>query len=223
LNLPASAGLAFLGVPIIAVLFEYGRFTATDTLATAWALAAYALGLCAYSAVKVLVPACYAMGNTRSAVISSLISILTTLLLNVWTVKVLGYPGLALGTSIAAMLNAVYLIWRLSNLLAAEGGKLQTGRIFFAFLQHTLVAVAMGATCWATWSWGWSPLQSLWVEAWGASGIIVVGIRALGVALLIAEGLVVLLLLARLFGIVETVEANRYLLGAFKRKLGIKS
>ncbi len=60
INLPASAGLAFLGVPIVQLLFEYGPFSSQDTQATALALTAYAVGLTAYSAVKVLVPVCYA-------------------------------------------------------------------------------------------------------------------------------------------------------------------
>ncbi len=68
-NLPASAGLAFLGFPIIELIFQYGRFRPDDAKATAWALAMYAIGLTAYSAVKVLVPACYALGNTRVPVI----------------------------------------------------------------------------------------------------------------------------------------------------------
>jgi putative peptidoglycan lipid II flippase len=74
INFPASSGLAFLGVPIISLIFEHGRFTHADTVSTAHALAAYAVGLTAYSVVKVLVPICYAIGETRLAVFSSVFS-----------------------------------------------------------------------------------------------------------------------------------------------------
>ena len=93
-NLPASAGLAFLGLPIIELIFQYGRFYPQDTQATAMALAMYAVGLTAYSAVKVLVPACYALGNTRIAVLSSVLSVILTITLNLIMVKSCGYWGL---------------------------------------------------------------------------------------------------------------------------------
>ncbi len=60
INFAASAGLAALGVPIISLIFEHGKFQPADTLATAHALAAYSIGLTFYSVVKVLVPICYA-------------------------------------------------------------------------------------------------------------------------------------------------------------------
>ena len=102
INLPASAGLDFLGFPIIELIFQYGRFNTADTEATATALAMYSVGLTAYSAVKVLVPACYALGNTRLPVLSSVLAVLFTIILNLLMVKPFGYWGLALGTSLAA-------------------------------------------------------------------------------------------------------------------------
>ncbi len=217
INLPASAGLAFLGVPIIALLFQYGRFTSDDTLATAWALAAYSVGLCAYSAVKVLVPACYALGNTRSAVISSLISIGTTLLLNIWLVRYLGYAGLALGTSIAALLNGAYLLVRIRNVLRPAGGNLSLVRIGWAFLLHGGVSLLMGGICWASWRWGWAPLEEKLLQ--GQASWKMPGVRAVGVGLLVSEGVLVLLVLARLLGVQETLEATRFFTSRLKNKL----
>src|SRR5688572_28347126 len=54
LSVPATAGLMALSVPIVRLLFERGRFDADDTEATAVALALYAIGLVAYTGVKVL-------------------------------------------------------------------------------------------------------------------------------------------------------------------------
>jgi len=217
INLPASAGLAFLGVPIIALLFQYGRFTAHDAESTAWALAAYSVGLCAYSAVKVLVPACYALGNTRSAVISSLISIGTTLILNIWLVRFLGYAGLALGTSIAALLNGIYLLVRIRNILGTAGGSFSLLRIGSAFLLHGLVSLLMGLTCWVSWRWGWAPFEVALIA--GAPHWALPGIRAVGVGLLVLEGVFVLLLLARLLGVQEILETTRFFTSRLKNKL----
>ena len=54
LNVPSAVGLAVLSRPIIGLVYQHGRFAAQDTLKTADALVFYAIGLYAYSGVKVL-------------------------------------------------------------------------------------------------------------------------------------------------------------------------
>src|SRR5690606_17733061 len=124
INLPASAGLAFLGVHIIQLIFEYGEFTPSDTHATAMALAMYAIGLAAYSGVKVLVPACYALGSSRIPVALSMLSVAANILLNLLMIEPFGYWGLALGTSITSFLNALLLLGGVRFLLRKKGGTL---------------------------------------------------------------------------------------------------
>src|SRR5690606_27980384 len=60
LTLPATVALLVIPGPIIQVLFERAAFTAVDTAATAPALAAYAAGLPAFVAIKVLQPGYFA-------------------------------------------------------------------------------------------------------------------------------------------------------------------
>ena len=60
LNLPATIGLIVLARPIVAVIFEHGEFTASDTIATAAALQLYAIGLIGYSIVRIISPTFYA-------------------------------------------------------------------------------------------------------------------------------------------------------------------
>src|SRR5688572_19260088 len=76
LNVPATVGLFVLATPIVALIFERGRFTPADTAATAAALACYAPGLIGYSAVKLISPAFYAMNNSRIPVVASAVSVL---------------------------------------------------------------------------------------------------------------------------------------------------
>jgi putative peptidoglycan lipid II flippase len=147
INLPASAGLAFLGYPIIAMIFEYGRFHPEDTRATAMALAMYSIGLSAYSAVKVLVPACYALGNTRLPVISSCLAVGVNIALNMLMVKPFGYWGLALGTSIAAIFNGMFLIGAIHKLITQNGGEFPLWPVFKSFLEYLVVALVMGTIC----------------------------------------------------------------------------
>jgi putative peptidoglycan lipid II flippase len=111
LCLPAAAGLALLGVPVIGLVYEHGRFTSADTGAAAEALGGYALGLAGYAGIKVLVPAFYALGDTRLPMRVSCLSIATNWALNWLFVRGLGFGhlGLALATSGVALGNFALL------------------------------------------------------------------------------------------------------------------
>ena len=110
LNVPATIGLLVLATPIVRLIFERGRFTPADTAATAAALVCYAPGLIGYSAVKLVSPSFYALGNSRIPVIASAASVAFNIALNLVLVRSLGHRGLALGTAAAALLNAGLLL-----------------------------------------------------------------------------------------------------------------
>jgi putative peptidoglycan lipid II flippase len=164
-NFPASAGLAFLGVPILSLIFEYGRFSSVDTFNTARALSAYALGLTAYSVVKVLVPVCYAIGETRIAVVSSFFSVGVNLGFNFLLVDRLGFVGLALGTSLTAILNALLLwIW-IGRRLRTEGVEPPGKDLFRAGSGTLLLSLGMGVCVWSLDHWclrPWVPENPAW-------------------------------------------------------------
>jgi putative peptidoglycan lipid II flippase len=68
ITFPATVGLILLRREIIEVLFEHGNFDAASTTLTAWALPFFALGLSAFAMVKIIVPAFYALQDTRTPV-----------------------------------------------------------------------------------------------------------------------------------------------------------
>jgi putative peptidoglycan lipid II flippase len=105
LTVPSTVGLALLGVPIIRLIFQHGRFSPHATLETARALTGYAVGLVAYAAIKVVAPAFYALGRTRVPVAASLAAVAANLIWNFLTFRRFGHVGLALGTSLAALVN----------------------------------------------------------------------------------------------------------------------
>ena len=111
LTLPSAAGLAVLGEPVMRLIYEHGRFSPTDTIATAAALAAYAFGLPGYAAVKILQPAYVAMGDAKTPMYTSLFAVACNASLNYLFIKVLhvGHVGLAMSTSIMATFNVVIL------------------------------------------------------------------------------------------------------------------
>ena len=140
LNVPATIGLILLAVPIVRVIFERGSFLPSDTAATAAALQFYALGLVGYSVVRIASPTFYALGRNRTPVAVSIVTVLVNAALNIWLVRMLGYRGLALGTSIAALFNALVLMTLLRRQLHGIEGK----RIADAFVRIAAASVAMG-------------------------------------------------------------------------------
>src|SRR5207244_3849706 len=102
--LPATIGLLVLRAPITRVLFERGRFTSADTLATAQALSGYAVGLVAFAAARITAQAFYAVRRpgvaVRLGVLAVAANVLTALVLMGLGV---GHAGLAYASSVGAL------------------------------------------------------------------------------------------------------------------------
>jgi len=109
ITIPASVGLAVLAEPIIALIFQHGRFTAFDTGQTAGALVFYTLGLFAYAGVKVMVPVFYALHNTKYPVIGSFLAVAANFFFVVLTLAPFQHRAIALATSLSMILNFIFL------------------------------------------------------------------------------------------------------------------
>jgi putative peptidoglycan lipid II flippase len=105
LTVPATVGLMVLGVPVVRLLYERGRFTPADTQATAVALFLYSFGLVGYTGVKLLAPAFYALGRPRVPLAASVLAVVTNLTVILLGHAALGYRAIALGTALGAILN----------------------------------------------------------------------------------------------------------------------
>lgn len=111
LTIPCAVGLIFFAEPIISLIFQRGQFNNESLIQTAAALQFYAVGLVAYSSIKVLAPAFYALNRRNLPMIVSFFSIATNYLLNqLFTFQLgWGHRGLAFSTSIVAIINFVIL------------------------------------------------------------------------------------------------------------------
>ncbi len=172
LTIPCAVGLWILGEPIIRLIYERGAFLSTDTSATAQALTHYAIGLPAYAAVKVLAPAFYARKNARAPMFASIAAVIVNIVFNLAVYRTMGFKGLALGTSLAMMVNLGLLtfwfqtgqvglpLWKLSKRVfmiglscvpmawvALEGHGYLSGQVpgFFGYLLDTLVPIVLAA------------------------------------------------------------------------------
>jgi putative peptidoglycan lipid II flippase len=105
LTLPAALALIVSAWPIIAVLFGRGAFEADSVTRAAQALAAYAIGLPAFVAVKVVAPGFFARGDTATPVKIGLAAVVLNLALNLAFMVPLRHVGPPLATSLAASFN----------------------------------------------------------------------------------------------------------------------
>ena len=144
LTLPATLILIALARPIVALLYQHGRFTANDTVETARALWGYGVGLAAFSAVRVMVPAFYSLGLARIPVMISFVTIGTTVVLNFILMGPLRHAGLALATSIGSVLNFILLLWMLRSRIGGIGGRV----LATAGIKIFVASVAAGAAAW---------------------------------------------------------------------------
>ena len=131
--LPAAIGLVLIADPITSVLFQRGQFGPAEAQQTAVAVRFFALGLWSVACVRVVVPAFYALEDTRTPVLTAALAFLANLAFVILFIGPLPVPpdsaigaalahatravgilelrhgGLALATSLSATVNLVSL------------------------------------------------------------------------------------------------------------------
>ncbi len=152
--LPSLVGLLILREAIVAVLFRHGVFDLESTRKTAEALFYYAIGLWAFSAVRILLNFFYALQDTRTPVKAASISIVANIVLGLTLMGPMGHGGLALATSLASMVNLALLVIWLRRKLGPLGGS----GLVRDVSKSAACAVVMGAVVMAL-AAAWPPLE----------------------------------------------------------------
>jgi putative peptidoglycan lipid II flippase len=145
LTLPAAVGLMLLSQLIIATLFERGAFGPAESAATGAALAAFAAGLPAYVIIKVLTPGFYAREDTATPLKIALATVAVNIALTVLLMQSLAHVGIALGTALAAWLNAAVL----AIVLARRGHFATDPRLIRRSIRILAATAIMAAGLWA--------------------------------------------------------------------------
>lgn len=189
MTIPASVGLMVLAEPIISVLYQHGRFGAHETAESAGALRFYAIGLCGYAALKVLVNAFYALDKRKTPMVVSSLAVGVNLLLNwIFTLQLgWGHRGLAFSTACVATSNFLILY----VLMRAHLGTLESramlrllGRIAVATSCLLAISWAGGHYLLANWALQafWPKLASLLLVIGAAAGAFFLAASALGIS-----------------------------------------
>ena len=109
LGLPAMMGLIVLAKPMLMVLFMRGAFSIHDVEMASYSLMAYGSGLLSFMLIKVLAPGYYSRQDTKTPVRYGIIAMVTNMGFNLLFAIPFGYVGLAIATSMSALLNATLL------------------------------------------------------------------------------------------------------------------
>ena len=144
-TVPASVGLAILGESMIGIVYQHGRFLASDTHQTAVALSCYSIGLAAFALMKLIAPAFYALGDSRTPMLVGMASVVVNGVTAFTAVRFLGFghAGLALSLSIVCIFNVAALL----TLLSSRIGGIRGGEIAMSFVKILGASAAMGFAC----------------------------------------------------------------------------
>ncbi len=146
LILPAAVGLFAMAIPIIALLFEHGAFTASDSEITAQALRLYLVGLPFAAVDLLLVYAFYARKDTLTPALIGVVSLLVYMLVAVALVDTYGLYSLMVADSIKHFVHALIS----GVLLARRMDGFGSQRLLLTFAKTFTASLIMGIVAWVT-------------------------------------------------------------------------
>lgn len=141
LSFPAAVLMIVLAYPVINILFEHGRFTASDSQMTSYAVIAYSVGLPCYVLVKALMPNFFARGDTVTPVKYSAVVFLTNLIFNLILMRPFGHVGIAAATTIAAFVSLFQYVYGLKK----RGYWQVSGVLIYKIAKIAFCSLLMGA------------------------------------------------------------------------------
>ncbi|MBI5866712.1 MAG: murein biosynthesis integral membrane protein MurJ [candidate division Zixibacteria bacterium] len=150
LVIPTALAFMILGQPICAALFQRGRFDAAASMHTARALGFYAIGLLAMATIRVTTPLFYAHHDTRTPALCGVISVTANLIGMSILVSYLGYGGLALSVSCAAIVQITVLL----VIAQRRYGPLGLFDLGKSLLTLTVVGLGCVGAGWGAWHFG---------------------------------------------------------------------
>lgn len=137
---PTSVGAIVLAEPIVRFVFERGAFDSYATKMTAIALVCYSIGMTGFGLRDILNKVFYSIQDTKTPMINGTICIILNIILNIFLIKFLGHAGLALATSISALICIILLLRSLNRKIGYFG----QDKIFKTFMKSVISSVIMG-------------------------------------------------------------------------------
>lgn len=110
-GIPAGVVLAVMAGPMLSTLFQHGHFDEHAVLMSRQSLMAFAIGITPFMLVKILAAGFYAKQNMQTPVRIGVIAMLANIVLNFVLIGPLAHAGIALATSLSALVNSGFLYY----------------------------------------------------------------------------------------------------------------
>jgi putative peptidoglycan lipid II flippase len=146
LIIPATVGLFILAGPVVGLIFEHGKFHATDTAITALALRLYLLGLPFAAIDLLLVFAFYARQNTLTPALIGLISLAAYMVVAIFLLPWYSFFALMIADSVKHLVHTGVSAWLLGRGMGGYGNQ----RLITTAARASLAAAGMGALTFGT-------------------------------------------------------------------------
>jgi putative peptidoglycan lipid II flippase len=153
IGLPASVGMIVVRYPAVRLLFQHGKFTATDTKLVAISTAVYSAAIWAFSLQQILNRGYYALHDTTTPLVWGIVNLLLNLVVELpllWILpnyvdKDIAETGMAWGTLVSFALQAVVMTMMLSRRVGGVG----LGSILPGVAKMLIASAVMWLACWA--------------------------------------------------------------------------
>lgn len=202
LSLPSAAILLALAPEVVALIYQHGRFTPSDTALTSQALMLYCLGIWAAAATRNCAAGFYSLGDTRTPAFVAVAVVSANIAINLVLMRLIGFRSFPLAAAVTGLANFAALFLLLRRHTGGLAGR-QVASVTF----RTLAASALAG-----------------LAAFGAARLLGTAVKPTGIpsqALLVfvpgGIGVGIYFLCARLLRVAEVFAAIRQLLGRFGR------
>ncbi|MBM7610249.1 putative peptidoglycan lipid II flippase [Lysinibacillus composti] len=140
LVIPSTVGAMIFASPIVSLLFGRGAFDDQAISMTSYALFFYSIGMFAVGIREILSRTFFSLQDTKTPMVNSALALIINIILNIILSKYLGIGGLALATSISAIICSILLMGSLKRKIGPIGIK----KISISFLKVTFASILMG-------------------------------------------------------------------------------
>jgi putative peptidoglycan lipid II flippase len=180
INIPAAAGLALLGQPIVRLIYMHGLLTAVDAGRMAVLLGVMVVGLPFFSVVNLMVRAFYAVKDTRTPVRIAIVDFVINLTISLILIRWLGILGIVVASTTSIIAQAILL----ERALVRKMPQMHFAPLAPSFAKVVAATAAMSAVV----AGGWFGVRALGLgpraaDALGVAGLIPVGIGTYGAVL----------------------------------------
>lgn len=119
--IPITVGTIILANPIVRVAFQRGAFDSTATYMTVGALIFYTIGLVGVAPESLLTMVYYSLQDTKTPMYNSFIAVAINIALNFALIRFMAHRGLALATSVSAIVVSLLLLYGLKKKIGSFG------------------------------------------------------------------------------------------------------